>query len=70
MTRGRTPVACSAARHRSPLGLAAGFDKDGEVPLALLDLGFGHVEVGTVTAKAQPGNPRLRAPSAWSRTAR
>src|SRR5699024_1680649 len=41
-------------------GLAAGFDKDGEVPLALLDLGFGHVEVGTVTAKAQPGNPRPR----------
>src|SRR5699024_7117885 len=48
------------AEHRSPLGLAAGFDKDGEVPLALLDLGFGHVEVGTVTAKAQPGNPRPR----------
>ncbi|MGO1226583.1 MAG: quinone-dependent dihydroorotate dehydrogenase [Brachybacterium sp.] len=48
------------AEHRSPVGLAAGFDKDGEVPLALLDLGFGHVEVGTVTAKAQPGNPRPR----------
>ncbi|GAA1487706.1 quinone-dependent dihydroorotate dehydrogenase [Brachybacterium sacelli] len=48
------------AEHRTPLGLAAGFDKDGEVPLALLDLGFGHVEVGTVTAKAQPGNPRPR----------
>lgn len=48
------------AEHRNPLGLAAGFDKDGEVPLALLDLGFGHVEVGTVTAKAQPGNPRPR----------
>ncbi|MGP9536907.1 quinone-dependent dihydroorotate dehydrogenase [Brachybacterium sp. AOP43-C2-M15] len=48
------------AEHRSPLGLAAGFDKDGEVPLALLDLGFGHVEVGTVTAKEQPGNPRPR----------
>ncbi|MBB5831394.1 quinone-dependent dihydroorotate dehydrogenase [Brachybacterium aquaticum] len=42
------------------VGMAAGFDKDGEVPLALLDLGFGHVEVGTVTAKAQPGNPRPR----------
>ncbi|MFC7458025.1 quinone-dependent dihydroorotate dehydrogenase [Brachybacterium sp. GCM10030267] len=48
------------ADHHSPLGLAAGFDKDGEVPLALLDLGFGHVEVGTVTAKPQPGNPRPR----------
>lgn len=46
--------------HRSPLGLAAGFDKDGQVPLALLSLGFGHVEVGTVTARAQPGNPRKR----------
>lgn len=46
--------------HRSPLGMAAGFDKNGEVPLALLDLGFGHVEVGTVTAHAQPGNPRPR----------
>lgn len=48
------------ADHPSPLGLAAGFDKDGEVPLAMLDLGFGHVEVGTVTARAQPGNPRPR----------
>ncbi|WP_010534655.1 quinone-dependent dihydroorotate dehydrogenase [Brachybacterium squillarum] len=48
------------ADHHSPLGLAAGFDKDGEVPLALLDLGFGHVEVGTVTARPQPGNPRPR----------
>lgn len=45
---------------RSPFGLAAGFDKDAEVPLALLDLGFGHVEVGTVTAHAQPGNERPR----------
>lgn len=48
------------AEHASPLGLAAGFDKDGVVPLALLDLGFGHVEVGTVTARPQPGNPRKR----------
>lgn len=46
--------------HRSPFGLAAGFDKQGEAPLALLDLGFGHVEIGTVTAKPQPGNPRPR----------
>ncbi|MFC0674261.1 quinone-dependent dihydroorotate dehydrogenase [Brachybacterium hainanense] len=48
------------AEHRSPFGLAAGFDKQAEVPLALLDLGFGHVEIGTVTAKAQPGNPKPR----------
>jgi dihydroorotate dehydrogenase len=43
-----------------PLGMAAGFDKDGEVPDALLDLGFGFVEVGTVTPRPQPGNPRPR----------
>lgn len=49
------------AAHRSPLGLAAGFDKDARAPLALLDLGYGHVEVGTITARPQPGNPRPRA---------
>jgi dihydroorotate dehydrogenase len=43
-----------------PLGLAAGFDKDGKGPAALLALGFGFVELGTVTAHAQPGNPRPR----------
>ncbi|MCT1557106.1 quinone-dependent dihydroorotate dehydrogenase [Helcobacillus massiliensis] len=42
-------------------GLAAGFDKNAQVPLALLDLGFTHVEIGTVTARPQDGNdtPRL-----------
>ncbi len=44
----------------NPLGLAAGFDKDAEAPDALLRLGFGHVEVGTVTPRPQPGNPRPR----------
>lgn len=43
-----------------PLGLAAGFDKDGRGPDALGALGFGFVEIGTVTAHAQPGNPRPR----------
>jgi dihydroorotate dehydrogenase len=43
-----------------PLGLAAGFDKDAEGFDALLALGFGFVEVGTVTAEAQPGNPKPR----------
>ncbi|MBX3156201.1 MAG: quinone-dependent dihydroorotate dehydrogenase [Deltaproteobacteria bacterium] len=43
-----------------PLGLAAGFDKDAEGVGALLALGFGFVEVGTVTAEAQPGNPKPR----------
>ena len=43
-----------------PLGLAAGFDKDAKGVPALLSLGFGFVEVGTVTAEAQPGNPKPR----------
>jgi dihydroorotate dehydrogenase len=44
----------------SPVGLAAGFDKDAEVPEAMLGLGFGFVEVGTVTPRPQPGNPKRR----------
>lgn len=44
----------------SPVGLAAGFDKDAEVPDAMLGLGFGFVEVGTVTPKPQAGNPKPR----------
>jgi len=43
-----------------PLGLAAGFDKDARAVSGLGALGFGFVEVGTVTARAQPGNPRPR----------
>jgi len=43
-----------------PLGLAAGFDKDARGVRALLALGFGFVEVGTITAEPQPGNPRPR----------
>ncbi len=44
----------------NPLGLAAGFDKNAEVPGAMLRLGFGFVEVGTLTPRPQPGNPRPR----------
>jgi len=44
----------------NPLGIAAGFDKNAAVPDALLRLGFGFVEVGTVTPRPQPGNPRPR----------
>jgi dihydroorotate dehydrogenase len=44
----------------SPVGLAAGFDKDGEVPEQMLGLGFGFVEVGTLTPRAQAGNPKPR----------
>lgn len=42
------------------VGLAAGFDKNGEAIHALSRIGFGHVEVGTVTPRPQPGNPRPR----------
>jgi dihydroorotate dehydrogenase len=44
----------------NPIGLAAGFDKNGVALPAWAALGFGFVEIGTVTAKAQPGNPRPR----------
>jgi dihydroorotate dehydrogenase len=44
----------------NPVGIAAGFDKNAEVPNALLRLGFGFVEVGTITPLPQPGNPRPR----------
>jgi dihydroorotate dehydrogenase len=44
----------------SPVGLAAGFDKDAEVPEQMLGLGFGFVEVGTITPKPQAGNPKPR----------
>lgn len=47
-------------RFRNPVGLAAGFDKNAQLVDVWPALGFGHVEVGTVTAQAQPGNPKPR----------
>jgi dihydroorotate dehydrogenase len=44
----------------NPVGMAAGYDKDGRGLSGLACLGFGHLELGTVTPKAQPGNPRPR----------
>ncbi len=44
----------------NPLGIAAGFDKNGEVPDAMLKLGFGFAEVGTTTPRPQSGNPKPR----------
>jgi len=44
----------------NPVGMAAGFDKNAEVPDALLSLGFGFVEIGTITPRPQSGNPRPR----------
>lgn len=53
-------VEVSGLRFPSPVGLAAGFDKDAEVPDAMLSLGFGFVEVGTVTPLPQGGNAKPR----------
>ncbi len=47
-------------RFPNPVGMAAGFDKNGETPDALLRLGFGFTEVGTITPRPQPGNPKPR----------
>jgi dihydroorotate dehydrogenase len=47
-------------RFASPVGLAAGFDKDARVIQPMLRLGFGSVEVGSVTPRPQPGNPKPR----------
>jgi dihydroorotate dehydrogenase len=56
----RYPVELAGLRFPNPVGLAAGMDKDGEAIEALFALGFGAVEVGTLTPRAQPGNPRPR----------
>ena len=45
---------------KNPVGLAAGFDKDGKYFAAMAALGFSHIEIGTVTPLAQPGNPKPR----------
>ena len=47
-------------RFPSPVGLAAGFDKDAEIAAEMLTLGFGFVEVGTLTPRPQAGNPKPR----------
>ncbi|GAB4206663.1 MAG: quinone-dependent dihydroorotate dehydrogenase [Sandaracinaceae bacterium] len=56
----RLEVDALGLRFPTPIGLAAGFDKDAVAMHALLALGFGFVEVGTLTAHAQPGNPKPR----------
>lgn len=53
-------VEIAGLRFRNCVGLAAGFDKNAEVPDAMLAAGFGFVECGTVTPRPQPGNPRPR----------
>ena len=54
------PVVVSGLTFPNPVGLAAGLDKDAEAVAALGALGFGFVEVGTLTPKPQPGNPQPR----------
>ena len=54
------PVEVMGVRFPHRFGLAAGFDKDARGVVPLLNLGFGHVEIGTVTARPQPGNERPR----------
>jgi len=54
------PVEAFGLRFPNAVGLAAGFDKNGRAWPAAAALGFGHVEIGTVTAVPQPGNPRPR----------
>lgn len=58
--RHRQPVEVAGIEFRGLVGLAAGMDKDGRAVAAWSSLGFGHVELGTVTARPQPGNDRPR----------
>ncbi len=55
------PVGCLGLKFPNAVGLAAGFDKHGSAWPAAAALGFGHVEIGTVTLHAQPGNAKPRA---------
>ncbi len=54
------PVEAFGLTFKNPIGIAAGYDKDGVAIRGLSALGFGHVEVGTVTSLPQPGNPSPR----------
>ena len=57
---GRLTSRVAGIEFPNPVGLAAGYDKDGEAPDALLGLGFGAVEIGSITPLAQAGNPQPR----------
>lgn len=54
------PVECMGIHFKNPVGLAAGLDKNGEYIDALAALGFGFIEIGTITPKPQEGNPKPR----------
>jgi dihydroorotate dehydrogenase len=53
-------LSCLGFSFAHPVGLAAGFDKNGDYLDALAGMGFSHVELGTVTPRPQPGNPKPR----------
>lgn len=55
-----TPVQAFGLTFPNPVGLAAGYDKEGEAIPGLCSLGFGHLEIGTLTPRPQPGNPKPR----------
>ena len=57
---GKLAIDVAGIRFPNPVGMAAGFDKDAEVPDALLGIGFGFTEVGSITPLPQAGNPRPR----------
>jgi dihydroorotate dehydrogenase len=59
-TDGRLAITVAGLNFPGPIGLAAGFDKDAEAPVQALTLGFGSVEIGTLTPRAQSGNPTPR----------
>ena len=60
LSSGNSPVDLFGLSFPNHLGLAAGLDKDGRFPGISSALGFGHIEVGTVTPKPQPGNDKPR----------
>ncbi|MBU1662527.1 MAG: quinone-dependent dihydroorotate dehydrogenase [Chloroflexi bacterium] len=60
VARSQSPVEAFGLTFPNPVGLAAGYDKDGLAWRGLACLGFGHIEIGTVTPRPQAGNPRPR----------
>ncbi|MCK5748274.1 MAG: quinone-dependent dihydroorotate dehydrogenase, partial [Oricola sp.] len=56
----RLSVTTAGLTFANPVGVAAGFDKNAEVPDEMIGIGFGFAEIGTTTPKPQPGNPRPR----------
>ncbi len=56
----RLAVTVGPLRFANPVGLAGGFDKNAIAPKTIASFGFGFMEIGAITAKAQPGNPKPR----------